>query len=274
MNRLQKKCVIGTAGVHLLLGVILAVGPAFFYSKPKADDLQVLDVIPPNLIDAAFNSGVANATPPPPAPVTPPQPPPPAPVVTPPAPAPQKVEKTEPVKPPDKLSSDNFKPVEKAAKTEPPKSQISTKLVTRTVPKNSPTTDNSQQQQRLAQASRSALRNLKGNLTSATTVDMPGNSSVAYANYATVVKSVYEQAWILPNDVSDNANTKVSVTIANDGTVISARIITPSGDAGLDASVQRTLERVKSIAPFPEGATEKERTYIINFNPQVKRLLG
>src|ERR1019366_8843807 len=94
MNRLQKKCVIGTAGVHLLLGVILVVGPAFFYSKPKADDLQVLDVIPANLIDAAFNSGVANAAPPPPAPVTPPPPPPPTPVVTPPAPAPQKVEKT------------------------------------------------------------------------------------------------------------------------------------------------------------------------------------
>jgi TonB family protein len=184
------------------------------------------------------------------------------------------VEKTEPVKPPDKLSPDNLKPVEKTAKTEPRKVQISTQPVTRTAPKNSPTTDNSQQQQRLAQASRSALRNLKGNLTSATTVDVPGNSSVAYANYAAVVKSVYEQAWILPNDVSDNANTKVSVTIANDGIVISARIITPSGDAGLDASVQRTLERVKSIAPFPEGATEKERTYIINFNPQVKRLLG
>ena len=274
MNRLQKKCVIGTAGVHLLLAVILVVGPAFFYSKPKADDLQVLDVIPANLIDAAFNSGVANATPPPPAPVTPPQPPPPAPVVTPPAPAPQKVEKTEPVKPPDKLSPDNLKPVEKTAKTESRKIQISTQLVARTTPKNSPTTDNSQQQQRQARAIQSAIRNLKNNLTSATTVDMPGNSSVAYANYATVVKSVYEQAWILPNDVSDNANTKVSVTIANDGTVISARIITPSGDSGLDASVQRTLERVKSIAPFPEGATEKERTYIINFNPQVKRLLG
>jgi TonB family protein len=274
MNRLQKKCVIGTAGVHLLLAVILVVGPAFFYSKPKADDLQVLDVIPANLIDAAFNSGVANAAPPPPAPVTPPQPPPPAPVVTPPAPAPQKVEKTEPVKPPDKLSPDNLKPVEKTAKTEPRKVQISTQRVARTAPKNSPATDNSQQQQRLARASRSALQNLKNNLTSATTIDMPGNSSVAYANYATVVKSVYEQAWILPNDVSDGANTKASVTIANDGTVISARIITPSGDAGLDASVQRTLERVKSIAPFPEGATEKERTYIINFNPQVKRLLG
>jgi len=69
-------------GVHLLLGVILVVGPAFFYSKPKADDLQVLDVIPANLIDAAFNSGVANAAPLPPAPVTLPPPPPPTPVVT------------------------------------------------------------------------------------------------------------------------------------------------------------------------------------------------
>jgi len=89
MNRLQKKCVMATAGVHLLLLVILFVGPAFFYSRPKADDLQVLDVIPAHLIDAAFNSGVANATPPPPAPVTPP---PPAPAVTPPAPLPPKME--------------------------------------------------------------------------------------------------------------------------------------------------------------------------------------
>ena len=72
MNRLQKKCVIITVGIHLLLLLILMVGPAFFYSKPKADDLPVLDVIPANLIDASFNSGVANAQPPPPAPVTPP----------------------------------------------------------------------------------------------------------------------------------------------------------------------------------------------------------
>jgi TonB family protein len=282
MNRLQKKCVIGIVGVHLLLGVILVAGPAFFYAKPKADDLQVLDVIPANLIDAQFSSGVANATPPPPAPVvTPPQPAPPAP----PAPQPvvkppsliqelEKALKPEPVKPPDKLSPDNLTPVEKPAKTEPHKIQISTQLVARTAPKNSPAADNSQQQQRQARAIQSALRNLKSSLTSSTTIDMPGNSSVAYANYATAVKSVYEQAWILPNDVSDNANTKVSVTIASDGTVIAARIVNPSGDAGLDASVQRTLERVKFIAPFPEGSTDKERTYIINFNPQVKRLLG
>ncbi|MGA2787367.1 MAG: TonB family protein [Verrucomicrobiota bacterium] len=267
MNRLQKKCVIGTAGVHLLLLVILFVGPAFFYSRPKADDMEVLDVIPANLIDAAFNSGVANATPPPPAPVAPPQPPPPAPVVTPPAAAPEKIQKAEPVKAPDKLSPDNLTPVEKTSKTEPHKIQISTQLVARTEGETSPNAA------ARARAIRSALRSLKSNLKPGTTIDMPGNSTVAYANYATVVKSVYEQAWILPNDATDNANTKVNVTIASDGTVITARIVTPSGDAGLDASVQRTLDRVRFIAPFPEGATEKERTYTINFNPQVKRLI-
>src|SRR5471032_317304 len=86
MNRLQKKCVIATAGFHLLLLVILFVGPAFFNSKPKVDDSQVLDVIPPNLIDAAFSSGVKNATPPAPTPIV--TPPPPQPTPAPPAPTP------------------------------------------------------------------------------------------------------------------------------------------------------------------------------------------
>ena len=263
-----------TAGFHLLLLVILIVGPGFFAPKQKADDLQILDVIPPNLIDAAFNSGVRNAQPPPPAPVvTPPQPaqPAPQPVVTP--PAPPKVETPEPVKPVVKALTPEPKPVEK------PKIQINTQLVTRTAPKNSPKTsprDDSQEKARaLALAARSAARALKNNFTPATTVDMPGTSSVAYANYAAVVKSVYEQAWVPPDDAqNDDANVKVTVTIARDGTVISSRVLTPSGDAGVDASVQRTLDRVTFIAPFPEGATEKERTYTINFNLKAKRLLG
>ena len=75
MNRLQKKCILATAGIHLLLLVILLVGPAFFEPRPKPDDLQVLDVIPANLIDAPFTSGVRNAQPPAPTPVATPPPP-------------------------------------------------------------------------------------------------------------------------------------------------------------------------------------------------------
>jgi TonB family protein len=263
MNRLQKKCVIATAGFHLLLLVILLVGPAFFNARQKPDDSQVLDVIPANLIDAQFNSGVKNAQPPAPAPISIPQPQPPAP--TPPTFA-QKIEKfftPEPVKPTPDLT-----PVEKPEKSQPHKIQVNTQLTTRTVPKNS--TADSQR----AQAIRNAIRNLKKNLSPSTTVDMPGNSSAAYANYASVVKSIYEEAWTPPDDAAnDDANTKVSITIASDGTVISARIIGASGDSGVDSSIQHTLDRVTFIAPFPSGTTDKERTYIINFNLKAKRML-
>ena len=260
MNRLEKKCIIVTAGVHLLLLLILIVGPAFFSPRPKEDDLQVLDVIPANLIDANASSGVANAQPPPPAPVV--VPPPPVPVVKPPEPVTPKVEPPRPViKDPDK------------ALPPPDKPKISTTLVTRPTPKPAPNAKAANDAAR-ARAIRNAVRKLKTNLTSATTVDMPGNSSVAYANYASAVRSVYDDAWTLPDHIANEEEIiKVSVTIANDGTVISAHIVSPSGDVSVDASVQRTLERVKFIAPFPEGATEKEREYIINFNPKTKRML-
>ena len=105
---------------------------------------------------------------------------------------------------------------------------------------------------------------------------MPGDSTVAEASYASVVKSVYERnlTSFLPSTIAnDNENTKVSVTIASDGTVISSSIITPSGDSVWDTAVQRTLDRVTYIAPFPAGTTDKERHYVINFNPQVERTL-
>ena len=265
MNRLQKKCFIATAGIHLLLVLTLIVGPGFFVPKPKADDLPVLDVIPANLIDAAFNSGVRNAQPPLPAP------PPPQPVVIPPAPAPE----PEPIKLVVKMPAPEPKAAEKPAVSEKPKIQINTQLVSRSAPKNSPAPDNSQQlQQRQTRAINSALRALRSNLSPGTTIDLPGNSSAAYASYAAAVKSVYEQDWQPPADAAnDEANVKVTVTIASDGAVLAAHIITPSGDPGLDGSVQRTLDRVTFIAPFPEGAKEKERTYTINFNLKAKKLL-
>jgi TonB family protein len=269
MNRLQKKCVIATAGFHLLLLVILFVGPAFFYSKPKADDSPVLDVIPASLVDAVVNCGVKNAAPPAPAPLVmpPPAPPAPKPLVQPaPAPQPTITERLEKF-----FTPEPARPAPAQTENQPCAPKVNLTPVTRFVPDNFSTPkpkDNSQLIQR-------TLLNLRHQLSSATTVDVPGDSGASAANYKQVVKSIYEQAWILPDDmVSDEANTKVRVTIASDGTVISARIITPSGDAKLDASVQQTLDRVQFIAPFPPGTTDTERTYIINFNPQIKRMLG
>jgi protein TonB len=267
MNRLQKKCILATAGIHLLLLVILLVGPAFFEPRPKPDDSQVLDVIPANLIDAQFTSGVRNA-----------QPPPPTPVETPPAPQPQPTPPPpKPVEPVPTLTER----LETMFKTEPPKPapekiqphkiQPDLKPVVHNAPKN--VKDDSAQR---ALALRNAIRSLKKNFSPSTTVDMPGNSSVAYANYASAVKSIYDQAWAqVPLDTvaNEDENVKARITIASDGTVISARIIDSSGDAALDASVQKTLERVTFIAPFPEGTADKQRIYTINFNPQLRKML-
>ena len=274
MNRLQKKCVIATAGFHLLLLVILFVGPAFFNSTPKADDSKVIDVIPANLIDAAFNSGVKNATPPPPTPIVtpppqPPQPTPPAPrPMIQPAPAPQptlaeRLEKLFATEPPQ--------PTPAPTETQPHTPKVDLHLVTRPALNSSKPTkpkDNSQ-------AARNLAAELQKQLSQPTQIEMPGESSASYANYASVVRSVYDHEWTLPDTIAnDDENVKVSVTIASDGTVISAHVIMPSGDASVDTPVRNTLDRVQFIAPFPSSSADKERTYIINFNLKAKRLLG
>ena len=288
MNRLQKKCLIAAAGTHLLV-VVAVLCSGFITSKPKPDDSQVLDVIPANLIDAAFNSGVKGAQPPPPAPIVKPPEPQPQPTPEPPKPVVVPQPKPEPTPPPEKIQPEDTKPAdipEPKPKPKPKPHQIEVDLKP-VVRKNTPAVDNSAAEAKEAakeakrvrdarlKAIQNAARSIKENSSSATTVELRGDSTVAYANYASIVKSVYTQAWIPPDDTaSDDANVKVSVTIANDGRVISAHIVGPSGDASVDKSVQRTLDRVSEIAPFPDGATDKERTYIINFNLKAKRMLG
>ena len=65
MNRLQKKCLIATAGLHLLLVVMVVFGSAFSRRTRSRTNRSCSTVIPANPIDAAFNSGVKNAQPPP-----------------------------------------------------------------------------------------------------------------------------------------------------------------------------------------------------------------
>jgi len=293
MNRLQKKCLIATAGFHLLLVLVILFGAAFFTSHEKPDETTLLTVIPANLIDAAFNSGVKAAQPPaptPPQPVqTPPQPPQPIPEPVkqpdpePVKPAPTLVERVEKIFTPDPPKLVPVENPEPAPKPKPHVVKVNLKQITHTAPKVTDTSEADAHEaakeamaaKRRAARIAAAARAIEDNASSATTVEMPGTGSVSYANYASVVKSVYERAWTPPDDSSsDDAIIKVSVTIGNDGTVISSRILDASGDARVDGSVQRTLDRVNFVAPFPDGAKEKQRTFIINFNLKAKRMLG
>ena len=281
MNRLQKKCVIGTVGIHLLLLLILIVGPAFFNQEPKLDNSQILEVIPSNLIDANANSGVQNAQPPAPTPVVIPKPvqplqsiPLPPKIVTPPptptpTPTPSLLDRVKNYFTTTPTVTPNLTPTEHQPKPQQNNINVSTQLVKRTAPKNTPQHNNSQ-------AINNTVKNLSHELSSATTVNMPGHATASYASYASVIKTVYDRA-LLPHVPSEVANksekTEVKIVIGSDGTVISSEIISPSGDPAWDNSVQRTLDSVTFVAPFPDGATEKERTYTLGFTPEVEQSL-
>jgi outer membrane biosynthesis protein TonB len=103
----------------------------------------------------------------------------------------------------------------------------------------------------------------------------PGGGGPTYAGYAAYVKRVYDQAWIAPDQTSlDSAVAEVRIVIARDGKVMTAEFVKRSRDRQVDDSVQRALDRVPSLRPFPEGAKEATREYILQFDLRVKRGLA
>jgi TonB family protein len=293
MDRLQKKCLIASTGVHLLLVLILLIGPGFLSAPPKLDDpARILEFIPSTLVDGPSRGGSPNAGQMAP-PAAPPQndPVPEPPVPRPPQPEPEP--KPEPAPPKEQVKPDKPDPeaLPDPSKTARKRPEVNLKEIVRNPGKKAPTKNPAddaarKEEQRLAGVRRDLASQLRGaagsignRLSPGINIEPgdygPGEGGPAAMNYATYVIKVYEEAWIPPEDTDrDDAITKATVTIARDGSVTLARIIRASGDGRVDASVRRTLDRVKFIAPFPEGARDKERTYTINFNLRAKRATG
>jgi outer membrane biosynthesis protein TonB len=300
MDRLQKKCVAVSVGLHSLLAAVLVFGPAFLVPSSKTVNMDVLTVIPDILVDAPSSNPGGNPNvklQPPPAPPVQTQPQP-QPQAQPPAPAPpppktEPVVKPEPVAPKDPTPQkpphepDFAKPA--TGKRQPTVNPKPSVRKPNPRAKASDTSADSAAEERAAERAAANARNqarlaLKGaaesigNVASSSpSVEIPsGPGGLAYANYAQYVKTVYTEAWAAPADINDdNATTKASVTIARDGTVVSWKIVDLSGNSAMDASVRNTLERVRTIGrEFPTGAKEDQRTFTISFNLKAKRQLG
>ncbi|MCS7336631.1 MAG: TonB family protein [Verrucomicrobiae bacterium] len=308
MNRLQKKCFIVSALVHLLLLAVLVFGPAFVPARqPRFEVFEVIEFTPLRTTDMPVAGGgsptgaqpqmvpeppVAPAPQVKPAPELKPTPavapePPPRPEVrlpVTPSAQPMPVERPAPRPQPQPAQPEPTRAVEpRPAETRPTRRlpQVSTQLVTRaqvagtnTRPRATRRTQQVDPDQFAAVAN--SLRQRLGT-SSTTSIELlgPGGGGVPYANFKQAVFSAYYNAWMPPATIAnENLVTKAAVTIARDGTVISARITDPSGDAAMDASVQRALERVKFVAPLPDGTPEQQRTLIIIFDLRAKRGIG
>jgi outer membrane biosynthesis protein TonB len=286
MNRLQKKCLIVSLSLHLLLVLVVVVGPGFMSSERQTENLQLVDFTPVIMTDDnVVGGGNPNARPPAPAPVTHATPTPPV-RATPPPPEPKSEPKvTEPEAEPAK----NVKPQPDSLEPSAPKKRtlnIPTTLKPRSrtashahsrANEEAQEREQAAEQQRLARLFADAARDIGRNTAKPTAIEDvqfgPGGGGPTYAGYAAWIQTVYLTAWVPPDEPSvDSGVAYASITIARDGTILSATLVSKSGDSQIDASVRRTLERVTTIGrPFPEGVKDQERTYKLKFDLKAKR---
>jgi TonB family protein len=277
MNRTQKKCLIVSSALHLLLPGVIIFGAALMPEDRSMPFKPIKLYSLANVTDAPSSGGSPNvvSAPLPPAP-QPPAPMQPAPQEQPtPRPAPVPVKEPEVVKSPPKFTlNPNELKLAKRDDVKPPKdNQAAAEKAA---------ADKAARQ--AADARRSlyikASQNIKsiGNDFSPTTaieLSGPGDGGPAAANYRDIVASKYTAAWTPPASLDDDSATvTVSVTISRDGTVASHHIIKSSGNRDMDRSIGNTLENVTYIEAFPAGSSDQERTYTIKFNLAAKRSLG
>jgi TonB family protein len=300
MTRLSKKCFLFSAGMHGALLLILVASSAF-RSKPHNTELPILPMIPANIVDGA-TSVSGSRTAPQPAPPAPVQAPvaPPVPQPTPPRPQPV-VERTVPVLPTPKRevprervepqhSDEGELPPPKPVKHRP----VKTREIVPTFDPVNPRTarkishdqaeeesHNTQRERnrrlnRIASALNAMATEVKHSGAAGTAVDMPGQADgPAFADYKTVIYNVYHQRWIVPDSTgSTTAATDVKIIVSRDGSILSAEIINPSGDRALDRSVDRVLQAVRQLPPFPAGAQEAQRTFLLRFDLESKEGSG
>lgn len=124
-------------------------------------------------------------------------------------------------------------------------------------------------------ALKTAVSGLTTGLAPSTVVEMPGPGGELYASYRQIVYAKYNQAWQPPADLEDeSATVEVEVVIARDGRVISSAVTSRSSNGTMNKSIQSTLDRVRFVHAFPEGAKDSERVFKIRFNLRAKRQLG
>lgn len=290
-GRLQKKCFIASVGFHLLLVVILFVGPAFVSSRKKPDPTDPIAFVPSILIEEAISGGGSPQPQPAPRqhPTPTPQPAPPRvqPRVAEAVPAEKPRPQVKPIEPPKSVERDpdvlTTKPIRRLPNVNPnlvtrPRNADTSKLRSA----NNAVSKSNAADERFASAAHAAAQAVREGVASATSVQMngPGGGGPTYASYnsevARIYKERYDLALVSAGDIAEDQKLEVvaTVTIARSGDVISARVSNPSPSRALNQLVQRVLDSIKFLREFPAEAKDQQRTLNILFDLKPKKAIG
>lgn len=279
MTRLLKKCIFLSIGLHVLVAALLIAVAAFFITKPEKV-APTLSMIAPEVLDNLLNPQSApvqpRVTPTPPQPPVqrnrapePPTPRPPkkvapVPTPTPPKPLPKKASPTKKTTPPKSTPPKKRPPIKINASTKTVNGGGSTSRSPVTPPIR-PSVN--------TEGLRKTVKNLRTQLSAGIKVNVSGANAAAFTSYAQYVVSVYRRTWepLIPKTLARSRVAVVSVTVDRTGKVLSARVVSKTGDAALDRSVQSALDRVRSIGkPFPSGSNDSKRTFTLDFTPRIQ----
>ena len=240
MGRLKRSCVVGSVVFHALILAMLVLGPMLL--AKREEKARVIDLIPSEVIDKLLSPA--------------------APAAPSPAPAPPESKKPEPKKaqPKPKLKP---KPLTQKPKkiTPKPKPKIKVNLNSNI---RKPDAQKKESQKEAAKQ-QTALNKLQTKLSGRTSVNVP-LGRYASAKYESLIRRKYMDATIHPGAISGDPVVRVRLVIARNGTILSARVTNKSGVASWDRSVQKALDRVKFIKPFPESMKGSQQTFNLNFN--------
>ena len=269
MGRLKRSCVVGSVVFHALILAMLVLGPMLL--AKREEKVRVIDLVPSEVIDKLLAPAAPVAPPPAPAPPKPKQPEPkkvqPKPK---PKPIPLKPKKITPkLKPKPKPKPIPPKPKKITPKPKPkpkpkpisPKPKIKVNLNSNV---RKPDAQKKESQKEAAKR-QTALNKLQTKLSDRTSVNVP-LGRYASANYESLIRRKYMDATIHPGAISGDPVVKVRLVIARNGRILSTRVTGKSGVASWDRSVQKALDRVKFIKPFPESMKGSQQTFNLNFN--------
>ena len=249
MGKLKRSCLAGSFVLHAVIIALLVLGPMLL--AKRQEKVQVIDLIPSEIVDQILSPKVS-VTPPTTTKTKP----------TPPKPKPVKITKPKPTPP---------KP--KPVKITKPKPQIKVNLkptIRRPDSSKVKALQEAAERARKANAKRqetlnNSINRLSSNLSGSTTVNAP-LGRLAAANYESLIRKKYMDATFHPGAINRDPVVKVRLVIARSGNVLSAQIINNSGVTSWDRAVQKSLDRVKHIAPFPKSISGSKKTFTLNFN--------